>query len=695
MRLHRALIGSALALLVLHENATAQARMRATEQPPPAEVEHLFREAYALVQQHGFGQLPYSFGHALNRYARLYQLPVIDHAWPPRYDMSARDPLVEKQLMPFLQPSIDFLNAVYEGKDSAADSLLRKLQTMGMPHDHLLATIASALEHGCMRGNGCEAELKPLRDRWLDTLEIAAAATAYSPVLDTLRAKLASMRSHDSPARSLYWMNTVKDSALLSNAVFMATQYARQSDFLATVEMVRVIVRRGEKLMSLPWGMYKTLRTLHHDALADSLVNDVSSTMSALYDRLDWASLLASNGRTQEARTFAFQALEQWNPEKDPMLFPGLRAFTEADAYQDLIAWAEKMPDGPAKAGALMSVAMGGGTEPVPAPPPDNRSGKRRVIVDTDAGPDDLLALSFLLGRPDVEIIGITVVQGLTSVSTGAANVLRLLAHTGADEIPVYEGSDFHMLPTNPFPREYVKTSEDVGRHATTASPTRSVRRDAVAFLSDQLIRPDTSFQILALGPLTNIAMALGRSGKDVNPHRIVVMGGAVDVDGNLSSPEFRTGNTRAEWNIYSDARAADDVFRSKLQVELVSLDATNHVKLDGCFVNAIGAGVRTRNRTYAEYVLNAARKWIKRGDYYAWDPIAAVALVEPSVVTFENAKLSVVLDGPFVGQTKRDLMGQDIRFATSADRDRFASVFDGGLSHASSNKDPAHYFCD
>ena len=87
-------------------------------------------------------------------------------------------------------------------------------------------------------------------------------------------------------------------------------------------------------------------------------------------------------------------------------------------------------------------------------------SAQSRVIIDTDAGSDDLMAIAFLLSRKDVKIEAITVVDGLAHVRAGAANVLRLLQLAGATAVPVYAGSEQPLERTAPFPAEWRKTSD-------------------------------------------------------------------------------------------------------------------------------------------------------------------------------------------------------------------------------------------
>lgn len=320
---------------------------------------------------------------------------------------------------------------------------------------------------------------------------------------------------------------------------------------------------------------------------------------------------------------------------------------------------------------------------------------QRHVLVDTDAGPDDLLAIAFLLGRPDVRIDAITTVSGLASAPVGAANVLRLLDHLGAPHVPVYVGRTPRLQTTLDFPRSWVEATEKRGAAAAPATPRQPAEDEAADVLARALGAGEPRPEILALGPLTNVAVALRRLGRAApRPLRVVIMGGAVDVPGNLTSPELAIANRVAEWNIFSDPLAAREVFRSPLRVELVPLDATNHVKMDSCLLRHLADGPVTARRAYVARILDAAREWVERGDYYAWDPLAAVTLVDPGVVRSRTERLDVLLAGSDAGRTVRRTSGHRIRVAVDADRERFARVYDAALGTSPASSARATLFC-
>src|SRR5215471_19053496 len=103
----------------------------------------------------------------------------------------------------------------------------------------------------------------------------------------------------------------------------------------------------------------------------------------------------------------------------------------------------------------------------------------RPVIIDTDAGSDDLMAIAFLLARRDVKVEAITVVDGLAHVPAGAANVLRLLEVAGEKGVPVYPGSEQPLERTAPFPADWRRTSDSLPGVRLPAAKRKPERRNA------------------------------------------------------------------------------------------------------------------------------------------------------------------------------------------------------------------------
>ncbi len=302
----------------------------------------------------------------------------------------------------------------------------------------------------------------------------------------------------------------------------------------------------------------------------------------------------------------------------------------------------------------------------------------RNVIVDTDAGSDDLMAIAFLLARPDVNIEAITIVNGLAHVPAGGANVLRLLELAGRTSIPVYLGRDTPLNGANEFP-EVWRTMSDELPHVEMPSTERTPGSlSAAAYLRERLSNARKPVSILALGPLTNIAEVLASSPNSVLAiDDLVIMGGAVRVMGNLAAAgPLYSENLTAEWNIYIDPAAAGKVFESVTRCRLVPLDASNFVPIDAAFLRAVEKTAQSKLGKFAAQIIASNRILIDQHMFYAWDPLAAVALVEPAVLKISSVPLTVARDSPREGRTLETPAGRPLRVALSADPSIFRKIY-------------------
>ena len=300
----------------------------------------------------------------------------------------------------------------------------------------------------------------------------------------------------------------------------------------------------------------------------------------------------------------------------------------------------------------------------------------RPVIIDTDAGSDDFMALAFLLSAPAVHIEAITVGPGLAHADAGAHNMLRFLRHVGRDDIPVYIGRAAPLAGGRAFPDDWRDQSDNLPG-VDLPEPARSPERDgAVDFLARRLMQAERPVIVLALGGLTNIAEAFSANdGAHPALQELVIMGGAVNVPGNLGDVGERE-NTTAEWNFYIDAEAARQVFESGAPIRLIPLDATNSVPVDRSYIDALDDAVSPAARTVAQ-LLEMAGDFVDAGHYYAWDPLAAVAIVEPDVVATRAAHIRVVVEPPDVGRSVEVTDAPaNAQVAFDADAARFRRIF-------------------
>lgn len=191
------------------------------------------------------------------------------------------------------------------------------------------------------------------------------------------------------------------------------------------------------------------------------------------------------------------------------------------------------------------------------------------VIIDTDPGRDDAVALILACGAPGLDVRAVTTVAGNVSLSKTTRNALRVLALAGRDDVPVAAGAE------KPLYRELVTAEHVHGESGLEVSAgmelpepgSYPVPRDAVSLMAEVMQGSPEPVTLLAIGPLTNIAILLDRRPDVVGRiSRIVMMGGSIGPGNTTPSAEF---------NVYVDPEAARDVVASGLPVTMVGLDVT------------------------------------------------------------------------------------------------------------------------
>ena len=192
-----------------------------------------------------------------------------------------------------------------------------------------------------------------------------------------------------------------------------------------------------------------------------------------------------------------------------------------------------------------------------------------KLLIDTDPGVDDAVAIFMALAAPDVELLGLTTVGGNVPLARSTRNALALLQAAGQSDIPVAKGASrplrgrFRYAPQFHGPGGLSRRLPE-----PTAGP---FEKGAVWFLADRLNRHPGKAILVALGPLTNVARLLWEYPAALEQAKnIVVMGGAVNTPGNVTP--------KAEFNFYSDPPATEIVLSSGLPVTVVDLAACRQV---------------------------------------------------------------------------------------------------------------------
>ena len=260
-----------------------------------------------------------------------------------------------------------------------------------------------------------------------------------------------------------------------------------------------------------------------------------------------------------------------------------------------------------------------------------------RVVIDTDPGTDDALALAMALASSDLSVQALTTVGGNASLAYTTRNALRILEYLDRTDVPVYRGA------ARPIRGRFTHAHYFHGPAGLAGRLRAPVSRPASLRAVDYLTRFSKDAHLVALGPLTNVARAMARSPR-IPFSKIVVMGGAVQVGGNVTP--------HAEFNIFNDPHAANAVLSSGVPTVLIGLDVCNEVYVerrdrDWPSGKSRGAALARRLMT------NWFRTHPEDEKFHLCDPLAMLAAVAPELFTFRCASVRVETEIPGrLGQT-------------------------------------------
>lgn len=260
-----------------------------------------------------------------------------------------------------------------------------------------------------------------------------------------------------------------------------------------------------------------------------------------------------------------------------------------------------------------------------------------KIIVDTDSGADDALALLLLLGTAGMDILAATTVAGNSTIENVTRNACAILDLAGRRDIPVHSGE------SGPIARSLAKAVIH-GEHGIEGIDMRATRYALDTLAADKIIEivraNPGEIRLLAIGPLSNIARAFLKDPQLPGLiHDIVIMGGAIDVCGNMSRV--------AEFNFFIDPEAADIVLRAPLKKTLIPLDPciSNALPLD-FFESLKGAPLQGPMTAMMTHFIDEMAQ--KRGIQGAmvYDAIAAFYLIDPAAFTLMDMDIVVETKG-------------------------------------------------
>lgn len=220
----------------------------------------------------------------------------------------------------------------------------------------------------------------------------------------------------------------------------------------------------------------------------------------------------------------------------------------------------------------------------------------QRIIIDTDPGIDDAMAIYYALASPELDVVGLTTVFGNCEIEVCTRNALQLLEIAGRSDIPVAQGAGRPMAQVFRGAATFVHGEDGLGEVGLAPPATAPDPRQAAQFIIDTVMASPGEITLVPVGPMTNVALAMLLEPRlDENLAGIVMMGGNAFVPGNASPA--------AEANIINDPEAADIVFGARCPVTMVGLDVTEQVCMTPTDLDRIGTIDTARAQLLARVV--------------------------------------------------------------------------------------------
>jgi inosine-uridine nucleoside N-ribohydrolase len=266
--------------------------------------------------------------------------------------------------------------------------------------------------------------------------------------------------------------------------------------------------------------------------------------------------------------------------------------------------------------------------------------GPSRVIIDTDPGVDDALALLLAIRSSELKIEAITAVAGNVPLELSLPNALRMVEIAGRMDIPVAVGAKTPLL-RRLVTAAYAHGENGLGGAVFPEPKITPTAEPAAKFISQIVRKYPGEVTLITIGPLTNIATALNMDSELARMVKSLVMMGGSLSGGNITPA--------AEFNVYVDPEAARIVFQSGIPITMVGLDVTRKTSLTDEHVRILEAGPNPVSQAAAEIARNAINHNREQGFLVGpnmHDSLAVAGFLDPSLLKFQDYYVDVETTG-------------------------------------------------
>lgn len=266
---------------------------------------------------------------------------------------------------------------------------------------------------------------------------------------------------------------------------------------------------------------------------------------------------------------------------------------------------------------------------------------QKRILLDSDPGIDDSLAILLALASPEISIEGISVVHGNCSAEQGTVNALSVLELAQMSHIPVYKGCDLPLVQPSLLAPE-THGDQGIGYAKLPEPQTKPQAQKGSDFVIERIMSSPGEITLVCIGPLTNVALAIRQEPRIVNTVKeVFVMGGAIRHEGNETPV--------AEFNAYVDPHATHIVFHSGMPITLVPLDVTYQCILTMDDVSRL----LKIDSPISKFIADAARFYMEFHDEYQEiegcvinDPLALALTFMPELCNYQELYVDVDISG-------------------------------------------------